>query len=197
MDKKDGQQKKPFWKKWWFWALLAVFFIGGVLEPAKPDTEESTMTMSEETTETQAIIETETTMELVTEQTELQEETEKLEQQKHIYDNAVIKDVLNGFRTEKIGEYSVIEVDSAQVTKEALTDWYFNYVAINDFNWCMILYTDSDNYDGVYAIQGLVEKDISFEKDEYGDYAKLSNPNSIIFAPDNGNLVEIKFDEEN
>ena len=24
MEKNDGRQKKPFWKKWWFWAIVVV-----------------------------------------------------------------------------------------------------------------------------------------------------------------------------
>lgn len=177
-------------------------FIGGAIENTESDTEEPAMTMAEASTETEAIteteetIDTETTMNLVTEQLEDSEVTEKIEPQEHIYDNAVIKDIVNGSRTEKIGEYSIINIDSKQVTKEALTDWYFNYVATHDFNWCMILYTDSDNYEGVYAIEGMVEKDVSFEQDEYGDYAKLNSSKSVLFAPSNGGLSEIKFSEE-
>ncbi len=202
MEKNDGRQKKPFWKKWWFWAIIAMAFIGGAIENTESDTEEPAMTMAEASTETEAIteteetIDTETTMNLVTEQLEDSEVTEKIEPQEHIYDNAVIKDIVNGSRTEKIGEYSIINIDSKQVTKEALTDWYFNYVATHDFNWCMILYTDSDNYEGVYAIEGMVEKDVSFEQDEYGDYAKLNSSKSVLFAPSNGGLSEIKFSEE-
>ena len=202
MEKNDGRQKKPFWKKWWFWAIIAMAFIGGAIENTESDTEEPVMTMAEASTETEAIteteetIDTETTMNLVTEQLEDSEVTEKIEPQEHIYDNAVIKDIVNGSRTEKIGEYSIINIDSKQVTKEALTDWYFNYVATHDFNWCMILYTDSDNYEGVYAIEGMVEKDVSFEQDEYGDYAKLNSSKSVLFAPSNGGLSEIKFSEE-
>lgn len=202
MEKNDGRQKKPFWKKWWFWAIIAMAFIGGAIENTESDTEEPAMTMAEASTETEAIteteetIDTETTMNLVTEQLEDSEVTEKIKPQEHIYDNAVIKDIVNGSRTEKIGEYSIINIDSKQVTKEALTDWYFNYVATHDFNWCMILYTDSDNYEGVYAIEGMVEKDVSFEQDEYGDYAKLNSSKSVLFAPSNGGLSEIKFSEE-
>ena len=54
-------------------------------------------------------------------------------QDTHLYDNAQVRDVMNGLGTEKIGEYSIIEAKSDEVTVEALTDWYFNYVSKNDF----------------------------------------------------------------
>lgn len=114
----------------------------------------------------------------------------------HIYDNAQIKDVMNGSRTEKIGEYSIIEISSDKVTDEALTDWYFNYVVKNDFNWCMILYTDKDDNSGVYANNGYVEKDIIFEKDQYDDYMVGDSSKATMYGPtDNNNLEIMKFDK--
>ncbi|MCD8049862.1 MAG: hypothetical protein LUG52_09805 [Clostridia bacterium] len=101
----------------------------------------------------------------------------------HIYDNAEIKDAMNGFHSEKLGEYSIVSVSSSEVTEDALTDWYFNYVAENDFNWCMILYTDKTDNTGVYAIKGYVEKDITFEVDEYGDYSVGDSAQSIVYVP--------------
>ncbi|WP_294825586.1 hypothetical protein [uncultured Gemmiger sp.] len=113
----------------------------------------------------------------------------------HIYDNAQVKDVINGSRTEKIGEYSIIEVNSEEVTDEALTDWYFNYVVPNDYNWCMILYTDKNDNSGVYAISGMIQKGIQFEKDKYGDYAVGDSSNATVYTPTNDNeLQAMNFD---
>lgn len=119
----------------------------------------------------------------------------------HIYDNAEIRDVMNGFYTEKLGEYSLIKIDSSEVTTEALEDWYFNYVEENDFNWCMILYTDNQNNIGVFANNGIVEKNINFNIDEYGEYycgAEL--PDTIYYFADTENkklsIIEDDDDDE-
>lgn len=107
----------------------------------------------------------------------------------HIYDKAEIHDVVNGSRTEKIGEYSIIKIDSASVTDDALSDWYFNYVEKNDYNWCMILYSDKNDNSGVYANNSYVEKDVVFDEDEYGDYMLGDSSGSTIFYPkDDGTL---------
>ena len=117
--------------------------------------------------------------------------------QSHLYDNAEIRDVLNGYGTEKIGEYSIVRVDSSEITVETLSDWYFNYVEKNDFNWCMILYTDKDDNSGVYAISSMVEENVIFEQDGYGDYSVGSNDYSTIYYPsDNGILVDMASDPE-
>lgn len=110
------------------------------------------------------------------------EETPKSEDA-HIYDNAQIKDVLNGTRDTKLGEYSVISVDSSECTIDALSDWYFNYVSVNDFNWCMILYADKDDNSGVYSISGMVEKDVVFDVDNYGGYSLGDSENSVLYFP--------------
>lgn len=114
----------------------------------------------------------------------------------HIYDNAIVKDIMNGTHTEKIGEYSIVEAESDEVTEDAIADWYFNYVEKNDFNWCMILYTDRKNK-GVYAITGIINKDVSFDTDEYGDYSLGDSSKSITYIPaENGALKELHTEAE-
>lgn len=110
----------------------------------------------------------------------------------HLYDTVEIKDVINGSRTEKIGEYSIIRVSSTDITEESLTDWYFNYVSKNNYNWCMILYTDKNENIGVYSISGLVQKDVSFEKDKYGDYMLGDSSKSITYIPTNEQKLKLK-----
>lgn len=182
---------KPFgkiWKKWWFWALVVAVLIGGVIEFTEPETEEPATAIVEPTTEPTVTKEPETEKNEQTEEpTTTAEPT--TEPQEHIYDNAIIKDVMNGFRSEKIGEYSIIEIKSDQVTEEILVDWYFNYVEKNDFNWCMILYTDKEN-EGVYAITGIINKDVKFNIDEYGDYSLGDSTNGITYIPDSENTLK-------
>ncbi len=116
------------------------------------------------------------------------DEEERLE--RHIYDSAVIRDVVNDERTKKLGEYSIIYVSSTDATVESLADWYFNYVMMHNYNWCMILYTDSSKNQGVYAIAGVVDKDVFFEQDEYGDYALLEPLKETLYLPEGGFLVD-------
>lgn len=175
------KSSKKIWKKWWFWALIVAVLIGGIIEYTEP--EESTVTATAET------VITTTERELETVETEPVEETES---KKHIYDNAIVKNVMNGSRTEKIGEYSIIEIASNQVTEEILADWYFNYVEKNDFNWAMLLYTDKENK-GVYAITGIINKDVTFDIDKYGDYSVGDLSKCIAYTPDEeGTLKEVK-----
>lgn len=121
------------------------------------------------------------------------------QQKTHLYDNAQVKDVMNGVGTEKIGEYSIIEASSDEITVEALTDWYFNYVTKNDYNWCMILYTDKSDNSGVYSIGGIVQKDVVFTKDENRNYSLSdinATCNAITYTPaDDNTLQELKTEE--
>lgn len=117
---------------------------------------------------------------------------------KPIYENAEIKDVMNGTNTDKIGEYSIIEIDSKEVTEEVLADWYFNYVVENDYNWCMILFTNKNNNMGVYATEGIVQKNVTFLKDKNGEYS-LGNLNSkvITYSPTKDRkLKELQLDNK-
>lgn len=191
-----GVNPKPIWKKWWFWAIVVVVLISGIntinndssteSEPQKQTAEESQTSETEKTTEPNE--ESTTANETVKTNGESTTTNET-----HIYDSAVVKPVMNGSRTDEIGKYSIIELDSSLVTEENLTDWYFNYIVNNDFNWCMILYTDKGGDKGIYAVEGLVEKDVTFSKDEYGDYSLGDTKQSIMYAPtDEGTLKEIK-----
>ncbi len=201
---KAPKQKKPIYKKWWFWVII-VFVVIGIFAPKNENKDNTNKTEVAETTEsvketetTEAAKEIETTEETETKETETvetEEVTEAVDTEKHIYDNAQVKPVMNGVRTEKIGEYSIIRIASEEATEEALADWYFNYVSQNNFNWCMILYTDKENI-GVYANNGLVEKDLPFEEDEYGDYSVGSSDNSTLYVPtEEGTLKEMIFDD--
>ena len=184
-----GKPSKPIWKKWWFWAIIIVVLISGTNTISNNSTHEAEpqKQVADESTEKQTAEETQ-------EQTEpaKTEEESTTAEETHIYDTAIIKPVMNGSRTEEIGEYSIIELDSSLITDENLADWYFNYVLNNDFNWCMILYADKNN-EGIYSIEGIVEKDVVFDKDEFGDYSLGDSSNATILAPtDEGTLKEIQ-----
>lgn len=184
----DGKHFGKIWKKWWFWVVIVLALIGGIIEFIEPETEESTAAIAESITEPMVTEEPTTKKNGQTEEpTTTAEPTTEL--QGHIYDDAIIKDVMNGFRSEKIGEYSIIEIKSDQVTEEILADWYFNYVVKNNFNWCMMLYTDREN-EGVYAITGIINKDVKFNIDEYGDYSLGDSANGITYIPDSESTLK-------
>ena len=208
--------KKKFYQKKWFIALVVIFVLSMIFGTSETETnvdstqgtvqtEQHTEVMEENTaTETEIIVEEVETEDVViedttledTSSTEITESTNDIEI--HIYDNARLKDVMNGNRTEKIGEYSIVEVPYSEVTDEALTDWYFNYVSKNDYNYYIILYLDTDDCKGVYAIPGLVQKDVIFTEDEYGDYSlndTASVDESIMYVPtENNTLEELSFE---
>lgn len=119
----------------------------------------------------------------------------------HLYDTAQVKDLYNGLRTDIIGKYSVIECLSTEVNKAELTDWYYNYVSQNDYNWCIMIYLDTENRDNTYlgaysTGNGFVENNVIFTENEYGEYEYSSNENATFYF-DNGNGKLNKFTEEN
>lgn len=105
------------------------------------------------------------------------------EEKSHLYDDAEIKDVFNGFRTAKIGEYSVIFATKEECTEDALADWYFNFVATHDYNYNVIIFTDANTLKGCYSIKGMVEVGTTFDKDEYNDYMVGQTNDSVVYAP--------------
>lgn len=115
----------------------------------------------------------------------------------HIYDNAKIIDQMNGTRTEKLGEYSVIEIDSEQVTEEALNDWFFNYVEKTDYKCYFISYTDKPDK-GVYSGgETMIEKDVVIERDKNGDYWCGDNTGATIYYPgEDGKLKIFEAEDE-
>lgn len=173
--------KKPFTKKWWFW-LLVILVVGGIFSNIQNNRGNTVNTLSTpEPTENQSV------------KTDIQDDIideDDSAEDNHLYDDATVKDVMNGFRTEKLGEYSIVYIDSSLVTEENMNDWYFNYVSQNNFNWCMILYTDKNDNSGVYAVQGMVQKDILFEEDEYGDYMVGDSSNSTVYVPTEDNTLK-------
>ena len=106
----------------------------------------------------------------------------------HIYDNAQVRDVINGSGTNKLGEYSVIKAASSEITDDVLNDWYFNYVKKNDFNYCVIVYTDIDGV-GVYSSSGMVIKDAGLDVDANGDYSYVSRSDESNYF-ENGDTLK-------
>jgi len=116
----------------------------------------------------------------------------------HLYEHVEVKDVMNGTRTEKIGEYVVIKADSKICTEEAIADIYYNYFEKNDFNWIALIYTDKNDNTGIYFNKEVVVVNNKFEEDKYGDYSLISDGDELLYIPsgDGKTLIKQEFDEE-
>lgn len=52
------------------------------------------------------------------------------------------KDVMNGIKTEKIGEYETVNCDNTKLTDEELIKFYKEYIKGKDYNWVQIMFSD-------------------------------------------------------
>lgn len=114
----------------------------------------------------------------------------------HIYDKArigILKD-RNGVR---IGKYSIIIKSSSKVTDEALTDWYFNYVMKNKYDYYVIFYSDKYRK-GTYSMQGTIHKNVRIDKDEWGNYiyGGKTKTTKYYIPTDEKILKEVNLDTE-
>lgn len=107
----------------------------------------------------------------------------------HIYDNAKIKTELSG-SGEKIGKVSVIKAQSKDITDKVLTDWYFNHVEKTDYNYYLIEYTDFNCKKGVWAINGVVEKDCELSPSATNDGISEKSGDGIIYTPSDNKLIK-------
>ena len=96
--------------------------------------------------------------------------------------------MMNGPRTQKIGEYSVTKANSADVTTENLTDWYFNFVAKSDFKSYIIVYTDNDNLGVIASNFGMIKKNVAISRDQNGDYEYEQLESSLLYVADSESM---------
>jgi len=108
----------------------------------------------------------------------------------HLWKMASIRPVMNGTGTERIGDYAFIEANKDMCTDEALADLYFNFVAKNNFNWCMVMYSDKDDNSGVYLNTGMIEKNVHFEKDGDGWMLGDTSGETIYYPADDGKTIK-------
>lgn len=112
-------------------------------------------------------------------------------EEKHLYDNAEVRDVMNDARDTKQGEYALIWADSNACTEEAITDMYYNYVDKNDFLWVAIIYSDKSDNSGVSFLGSMIGVNDIFEENEYGDYfVKTPNGESIYIPSGDGKTLK-------
>ena len=122
---------------------------------------------------------------------DVSDESAEAEEESHIYDDAEIIDVMNGAGTSVVSQESLILADSADITMEDLEDWYFNYIAETDYDWYVILYTDSDDNSGIYGVSGYIEVDVTFSESSENVYSESGTDGSTMYLPsDDGTLTE-------
>lgn len=188
--KKNGKSTKKYM------LIFFAMFVVGLLIPSENNTPEQTEEIKQASTEKEDKSDVDSkektskeTKEVDTKETTeksdkgaIDKETDKKEpaskneskekevsstQGKKIYDSAIAVPVINGSKTEKIGEMSLIKTDSALVDEDAILDWYLNYVKETDYLYYIISYVDKEELLGVYTNKGgLIEVNTGLDKDE-------------------------------
>ncbi len=163
-----------------------------IVTESETQTETEIVTESETQPETEITTESETQTEIATEP-----ETENKPKQFSLIDTVEVKPIMNGLKTEQVGEVSIARCSSDQCTKEVLEDFYFNYVDKNDHNFDMVLFTDKNDEEGIHIIKGLIEVGSKFEKDGNIYMVSGHSDDAVYFAPDtDGKTLKEIFTEE-
>ncbi len=122
-------------------------------------------------------------------------ETNSLDKTHTIYnqDDITISPIMTGIGNEKIGEYSVLRANSSEVNEDYLTDWYVNHVKKNEYNYCIIIYSDQTSLVGVYATATHILEGCSLWLDDRGDYCLGDSSNATLyFLNENGSLSTLE-----
>jgi len=117
--------------------------------------------------------------------------------EKHIYDTAKVVDIKNGTGKDVIGKVSVLEVNSSDVTREALEDWFFNYVKKNigagdKWNWAVIVYKDKKGMGTFCNGSMMVQKNVPIEKNKNDDAWSLNGNEEETLIEDSDNPGHLK-----
>ena len=111
----------------------------------------------------------------------------------HFYDSAEIKDLRSGDGSNVIGTVSVVHANKADVTDEALQEWYSNLVAKENHNFCVIVYDDVPSK-GVYATKSQVQKDVELVPDK-DVYQVGSDRGSTFYSVDDNGQLNLYYSE--
>ena len=147
---------------------------------ATEESSEDTATAKEASEETLAV---EESSEDAVKAEESSEEVEEITGP-HIYDNAQVVELKSGDGKNVLGTVTITEASKEECTEEALTDWYFNYVAKHtDSNYHLIVYNDAENQ-GVYSLGTLIEKDVELQPEPNGIYMCGDTAGSTYYLVD-------------
>ena len=107
----------------------------------------------------------------------------------HLYDRAVVENLISGSGDKLDTQYAYIEAESSEADLNALADVYFNFYKDSDLNYLIIAYTDDEPY-GVYMMGPLVEDRVKIEKKSQGQYMMTDDSDCDIYSPqDDGTLA--------
>lgn len=120
-----SQKKKPLTKQWWFWTVCAVLVlgiignIGNAINGSKGDSGKSVSVAASPTPET-------------------------AEDNVFLTAPAGKGDVMNGIKTEKIGEWGYIRMEKADAKAASMEEFltFTDTFEGKGFNWCSILFED-------------------------------------------------------
>ncbi len=91
-----------------------------------------------------------------------------------------------------IGEYSVLEIPQSEATTEFLSDWYENYVLPSEHDWDIIVYSDRDDYLGVWATDTTMYRDVYLIPDVSNGYLQGDNSSTAVgYEFKDGEVVEL------
>lgn len=101
-----------------------------------------------------------------------------------IYGSVQERPVMNGFKTEKIGTYGRVLVNSSDITEENLIELYNNVIKDSGYNWFTIAFTDGKD--------GIVFPGASY----FFTYGKLDTDGAILESKGLGTILDGKIDYE-
>lgn len=127
---------------------------------------------------------------------ESEETAETVQAESHIYDDAQIIEVYNGSGTQVIAYQSLIEISSDEVTEDALTDWYFNYIEETDYDSYVIVFTDVSDGTGVYGTDGYISVNVVLSEGSDGSYQVSDSDDAITYLPSEDGTLEIYESED-
>ena len=112
----------------------------------------------------------------------------------HLYNQARDIPVIDTNTNERKGTYSLIKTDSVLVTDELLVDWYENHVTADGRGFSLIVFTDKDEKEGIYALSGFIAKNVHLESNPDDPYLYDTDlDDAVYYSVIDGKLVEQPF----
>lgn len=94
----------------------------------------------------------------------------------HLYDGAI-----------KYDNYAYIKCDRSYVTKEALSETYFDYFKDSGLDYMIIQYNDDLDH-GVYISKDTVLENVLLSSDDTGTFMLADDTDAVSYTPKDGKL---------
>ena len=96
--------------------------------------------------------------------------------------------------SERKGTFTLIKSDSALITDELIIDWYENHVMKDGNGFSLIVFVDKDEKEGIYALSGMIAKNVHLESDPDDPYLyDVDFDDAVYYSVKDGKLVEQPF----